>query len=124
MDVLVDYKNNDVSLEDSEIIDLIYKKVQYLFSLKSIRKTDLSYVFDNDYLFNIDGSIASNILINKSYEDKGYMGKFYEIQIESNGGINEETREKYDAILKFFSKNNILGMNNKECNKSCFLCKF
>lgn len=113
MDVLVDYRNNTVSLEDSEIIELLYKKVQPLFALKSIRKTDLKYVFDNDYFFNVDGSIISN-----SSTGEGYMERFYNIQIKSNEGINEDTREKYNAILEFLSKNNILGMANEIETKS------
>ncbi|MBM7614170.1 SIR2 family protein [Alkaliphilus hydrothermalis] len=113
MDVLVDYRNNTVRMEDSEIIELFYQQVQPLFTLKSIRKTELKYVFDNDYFFNVDGLITSN-----SSTGEGYLERFYSIQIKSNEEIDENTCEKYNAILEFFSKNNIFGMANKTESKS------
>jgi len=108
MDRLIDYRNNKI-IKDDEIIELIYSKIQPLFALKSIRKTDLNYVFDNDYIFNVDGKIYSN----NWTKDNGYLERFYNIKIESVETSIENINEKYNTILDFFKKYNILGMFNK-----------
>lgn len=108
MDRLIDYRNNN-KIKDDEIIEFVYNKIQPLFALKSMRKADLNCVFDNDYIFNVDGKIY-----NSDWTiDNGYLERFYNIKIESVETSIENINEKYNTILDFFKKNNIVGMVNK-----------
>lgn len=108
MDTLIEHRNNTGMMEDSEIIEFIYNKVHPLFVLKSLRKVDFKYIFDNEYYFNDAG-----LIINNSSIGQDYLERFYSIQINSTQKIEKDILNKYNAIINFFSKNNVLGMVNK-----------
>ena len=105
MDVLIGSRDNTREMDDSEVIEFIYHKIKPLFVLKSIRKIDLSCVFDNDYCFMING-----LIVNIGTPKPNYIEKFYHILTNSSAEVADHIQEKRNAIFKFFSENKILGM--------------
>lgn len=116
MDVLIGSRDNTREMDDSEVIEFIYHKIKPLFVLKSIRKIDLSCVFDNDYCFMING-----LIVNIGTAKPNYIEKFYHILTNSSAEVADHIQEKRNAIFKFFSENKILGMLEDAWSKSIII---
>lgn len=103
MDMLIESRENGLLSNDDEIIEYIYDKLSPLFNL-SIRKIDLSVVFEYDYKFEVSGTIILD-------KNKGcrYLERFFELT-EVVGNLSEASKLKYETIMAFFQSNNIFGM--------------
>src|SRR5690625_3320217 len=107
MDLLIESKENMLITNDNEVINYIYDRISPLFSLQCVRKVDLKYVFENDYQFEINGTVIRNK--NKGF---GYMERFFEIRDcdDEKFNLSEIQIEKFNAITNFFEDNGIMGM--------------
>lgn len=120
MDRLIDSRNNTEEMSDSDVIELIYNKIKPLFNLKSLRKCDLKYAFDNDYIFNEQGDFINyKYILDNNHDRKGYFERFDSIDIDL---ISEDVRIKYNVILKFLS--DIKNSKYKEVNNPVFHANF
>lgn len=105
LDILVETKDNDLLCESNEVINFIYQKVSPLFPLGSVRKTDLKYVFEFDYHFEVNGTVVKNK--NKGF---GYMEHYFELKNKGIRNLPNETKRQFEEISLFFEKNNIICM--------------
>lgn len=102
MDLLIESRDNNLLLTESDVTNYLYDKLQPLFKLSAVRKSDLNHTFNKDYSFSIDGSV-----IPCQNPKTDYMKTFFEAIGNKKNKFSEETQLKFNEILSFFEKNGI-----------------
>ncbi|MGE6717530.1 SIR2 family protein [Peribacillus frigoritolerans] len=113
MDILIESKENSLISNDDDVIEYLHQKLSPLFVLQNVRKLDLKHVFEFDYHFEVNGTVIPNK--NKGFR---YMERFFELKEQVIDNLNEDSKQKFEAISIFFEQNGILCMLDNLSNKT------